>query len=77
MLTATLPVTHDDDRIGVVSSALAVFVRCVGWFRIVPARAFGESRVMVFGILAQPCIVVLLVLTGGSRPNTSRSRCCS
>jgi diguanylate cyclase (GGDEF)-like protein len=64
-VTAALPVTHDDDRVGVLSSALAVFVLCVVWFRIVPARAFGESRVMVFGILAQPCIVALLALTGG------------
>jgi diguanylate cyclase (GGDEF)-like protein len=67
MLTAVLPVTREDDRIGVLLAGALVFVLGVAWFRVVPARAFGDRRVMVFGVLAQPIIVVLLALTGGLR----------
>jgi diguanylate cyclase (GGDEF)-like protein len=65
MLTAALPVTQEDDRVGVLLGGALVFVLSVVWFRLVPPTAFGERRVMVFGILAQPCVVVLLVFTGG------------
>jgi diguanylate cyclase (GGDEF)-like protein len=65
MLTAPLPVTRESDRVGVFVCALSFFVLCIVWFRIVPASAFGQLRVVVFGIFAQPCVVVLLVLTGG------------
>ena len=46
-------------------AAITVFVLSIVWFRILPAQAFGDRRVMVFGIIAQPCIVVLLTLTKG------------
>jgi diguanylate cyclase (GGDEF)-like protein len=58
VLTAALPVTRDEDRVGVV-------VLGVVWFRVVPAHAFGDRRVMVFGVVAQPIVVVLLAQTGG------------
>ena len=65
MLTAALPVTRADDRLGVLLAGALVLVLGVFWFRVVPAHAFGDRRVMVFGVLAQPIIVVLLALTGG------------
>lgn len=65
MLTAALPVTSGDDRIGVLTAGALVMALGVVWFRAVPARAFGDRRVMVFGVLAQPIIVLLLALTGG------------
>jgi diguanylate cyclase (GGDEF)-like protein len=65
MLTAALPVTQADDQVGVLFAGALVFVLSVVWFRLLPAGSFGERRVMVFGILAQPCVVVLLAFTGG------------
>jgi diguanylate cyclase (GGDEF)-like protein len=65
IVTAALPVTHEDDRVGVLLCGVLIFLLSVVWFRILPARAFGDRRVMFFGILAQPCIVVLLAGTGG------------
>ena len=67
MLTAALPVTRADDRLGVLVGGALLFVLGVAWFRFVPGHAFGERRVMVFGVLAQPIIVLLLALTGGLR----------
>ncbi|HTJ60375.1 MAG TPA: GGDEF domain-containing protein [Candidatus Saccharimonadales bacterium] len=67
MLTAALPVTREDDRVGVLFAGALVLVIGVVWFRVVPAHAFGDRRVMVFGVLAQPVIVLLLALTGGLR----------
>jgi diguanylate cyclase (GGDEF)-like protein len=64
-LTAALPVTRESDRVGVLVATLSLLALCIVWFRIVPPRAFGELRVVVFGILVQPCVVVLLALTGG------------
>src|SRR4029077_20437177 len=65
VLTAALPVTHDSDRVGVLFAGALVLLLGVAWFRLLPAGAFGERRVMVFGIFAQPIVVVLLALTGG------------
>jgi len=65
MLTAALPITAEDDQIGVLFAGVLVLVLSIVWFRVVPPRAFGDRRVMVFGILAQPIIVVLLALAGG------------
>jgi diguanylate cyclase (GGDEF)-like protein len=65
MLTAAMPVTHEDDRVGVLFTGALVLALSVVWFRVVPAKAFGDRRVMVFGVLAQPCVVLLLTLTGG------------
>lgn len=65
IVTAALPVTHDDDRVGVLLCGVMIFGLSVLWFRLLPPEAFGDRRVMVFGLLAQPCIVVLLALTGG------------
>ena len=65
MLTAALPVTHDADRVGVLVTGALVLALSVAWFRILPAGAFGDRRVMVFGIFAQPIVVVLLALAGG------------
>jgi diguanylate cyclase (GGDEF)-like protein len=67
MLTAALPVTRGEDRVGVLLAGMLVLVLGVVWFRVVPAHAFGDRRVMVFGVLAQPIIILLLVLTGGLR----------
>jgi len=65
MLTAALPVTHDPDRVGVLVTGALVLALGVAWFRILPAGTFGDRRVMVFGIFAQPIVVVLLALAGG------------
>jgi diguanylate cyclase (GGDEF)-like protein len=65
MVTSALPVTSEPDRVGVFVCAVMVFVLAFVWFRIMPAHAFGDRRVVIFGILAQPCVVVLLALTGG------------
>jgi diguanylate cyclase (GGDEF)-like protein len=65
ILTAALPVTDNDDRVGVLLSGALVLILAVVWFRFLPARAFGDRRVMIFGILAQPTVVVLLAGTGG------------
>jgi diguanylate cyclase (GGDEF)-like protein len=67
IVLAALPVTEEHDRVGVLSGALSFFALCIIWFRIIPPGAFGDRRVMVFGILAQPSTVVLLTLTGGLR----------
>ena len=43
-LTAAIPVTHVDDRVGVFSSALTVFVLCVAWFRsVLPGRSASHG----------------------------------
>jgi diguanylate cyclase (GGDEF)-like protein len=65
MLTAALPVTSEQDRVGVLLAGTLVLVLAVVWFRVVPATAFGDRRVMVFGVLAQPIIVLMLAMTGG------------
>lgn len=65
MVTAALPVTREDDRVGVLFAGVLTFVLAILWFRLMPARAFGDRRVMVFGVLAQPIIILLLALTGG------------
>lgn len=67
MLTAALPVTGDGDRIGVLVAGGLILALGLAWFRLLPAGAFGDRRVMVFGLLAQPIIVVLLAMTGGLR----------
>jgi len=67
IITAALPVTNEEDRVGVLLGGTLILLLGVVWFRIVPAHAFGDRRVMVFGILAQPIILLLLVLTGGLR----------
>ena len=66
-IVAALPVTHDDDRLGVLLCSLSLLALSVVWFRVLPARAFGDRRVVVFGLLAQPCVLILLLLTGGTR----------
>jgi len=63
--TAALPVTADEDRVGVLLGGAMVFVLSVVWFRLVPSHAFGDKRTVVFGVLAQPCLLVTLALTGG------------
>ena len=65
MLTSFLPVTREGDRTGVLACGALLFGLAVLWFRVLPAQAFGDRRVVVFGLLAQPCSVVLLALTGG------------
>ena len=65
MVISFLPVTHDEDRTGVLLCGAMVFGLTFIWFRLLPAHAFGDRRVLVFGVLAQPCILVLLALTGG------------
>lgn len=65
MVTAALPVTREDDRVGVLFAGVLTFMLGILWFRAMPARAFGDRRVMVFGVLAQPIIILLLALTGG------------
>lgn len=65
MLTSFLPVTREADRTGVLACGALLFGVAVLWFRVLPAQAFGDRRVVVFGLLAQPCSVVLLALTGG------------
>jgi diguanylate cyclase (GGDEF)-like protein len=65
MLTAALPVTRDDARVGVLVAGALILLLGLAWFRLLPAHAFGDRRVMVFGLLAQPIIIVLLALTGG------------
>jgi diguanylate cyclase (GGDEF)-like protein len=64
-LTAALPVTRESDRVGVFVGAMTLLVVCIVWFRVVPPRAFGPWRVVVFCLLAQPSVVVLLTFTGG------------
>jgi diguanylate cyclase (GGDEF)-like protein len=65
MAISFLPVTRDEDRTGVLLCGAMFFVLTFIWFRFLPARAFGDRRVVVFDLLGQPCIVVLLALTGG------------
>ncbi|HEY8862065.1 MAG TPA: GGDEF domain-containing protein [Candidatus Limnocylindria bacterium] len=65
IVTAALPVTADEDRVGVLLGGAMVFVLSVVWFRLVPSHAFGDKRTVVFGVLAQPCLLVTLALTGG------------
>lgn len=65
MVTAALPVTREDDRVGVLLAGVLTLVLAILWFRVMPAQAFGDRRVMIFGVLAQPIIVLLLALTGG------------
>ncbi len=65
IVTAALPVTKDQDRAGVLLGGGMVFVLGIIWFRLLPSHAFRDNRTVVFGVLAQPCIVVTLALTGG------------
>jgi diguanylate cyclase (GGDEF)-like protein len=63
---AFLPITLPEHRTGVFATAFVLFVIALVWFRVVPSTAFGERRVLVFGLLTQPVTIVLLSLTGGS-----------
>jgi diguanylate cyclase (GGDEF)-like protein len=61
-----LPLTRLEHRTGVLATAAVLFVATIVWFRIVPPTAFGDRRVLIFGLLLQPVTIVLLSLTGGS-----------
>ena len=64
-LTGVLPMTQPENRAGVLYAALAIFALTLVWFRLVPATALGDRRVLVFSLLAQPIVHVLLGFTGG------------
>ncbi|HEV8669867.1 MAG TPA: GGDEF domain-containing protein [Candidatus Limnocylindria bacterium] len=65
-ITGLLPITQRENRTGVLLTALVFFVLILAWFRLVPPTALGDRRVVVFGILVQPVVVLLLSLTGGN-----------
>lgn len=64
-LTAVLPITENENRLGVLLTAASLFAVTIVWYLAVPPRAFGDRRVVVFAVLVQPCAVVLLAFTGG------------
>ena len=61
-----LPITQEENRDGLLWTAFLMVVITLMSFRAVPPTAMGERRVVVFGILVQPIVIVLLALTGGN-----------
>lgn len=49
-----------------LATSAALLALIVMWFHFVPPRTFGDRRVVVFAVLAQPVIALLLLLTGGA-----------
>ena len=65
-LTGLLPLTQPQYREGVLLAAVVLLATTLIWFHLVPAKAFGPRRVVIFCILVQPVVIVLLSLTGGN-----------
>ena len=65
-LTGLLPLTQPQYREGVLLAAVVLLATTLIWFHMVPAKAFGPRRVVIFCILVQPVVIVLLSLTGGN-----------
>jgi diguanylate cyclase (GGDEF)-like protein len=61
-----LPITQEENRDGVLWTALLVAAITLISFRVVRPTAMGERRVVGFAILVQPVVIVLLSLTGGN-----------
>src|SRR5438093_10765262 len=65
-VTGLLPITQEENRAGVLLTAVVFFLLTLAWFRVVPSTVLGDRRVVVFAILVQPVVVLLLSLTGGN-----------
>lgn len=65
-VTGLLPITEEQDRAGVLFTALGFLVLILVWFHLVPPTALGDRRVFVFCLLVQPVAILLLTLTGGN-----------
>jgi diguanylate cyclase (GGDEF)-like protein len=65
-VTGLLPITQPEYRVGVLWTAIMLAATTVVWFHLVPPKALGDRRVLVFCLLLQPVVIVLLTLTGGN-----------
>jgi len=65
-LIGLLPLTQPQHRVGVFWTAAVLLLVTLTWFHLVPPAAFGSRRVVIFGLLLQPVVIVLLSLTGGN-----------
>lgn len=63
--TAALPTTDQASRIGLVGSALLLFLFATLWFHVFPDSWLGRSRFAVGTAITQVIAAILLVLTGG------------
>ena len=63
--TAALPTTDQASRIGLVGSALLLFLFATMWFHVFPESWLGRSRFAVGTAITQVIAAILLVLTGG------------
>src|SRR5919204_4737243 len=46
LVSAALPTTDDPARVGLLTSAVFLFLFTAIWFHLLPAGAFGERRVL-------------------------------
>ncbi len=65
-VTGLLPITAPENRVGVLWTAVVLAATTLVWFHLVPPKALGDRRVVIFCLLLQPVVIVLLALTGGN-----------
>src|SRR5919204_2312473 len=65
LVSAALPTTDDPARVGLLTSAVFLFLFTAIWFHLLPAGAFGERRFLAGIILVQVDCWFLLLVTGG------------
>ena len=61
-----LPITQEENRTGVLWTAVLISAVALISLRVVPPAAMGDRRLVSFGIIVQPIGIVLLSLTGGT-----------
>lgn len=63
LVSAALPTTGDDSRIGLLTSAVFLLLFAVAWFHVLPERLFGRRRFLAGTIVVQVIGWFLLLVT--------------
>src|SRR5919198_672826 len=65
LVSAALPTTDDAARVGLLTSAVFLFLFAAVWFHVLPESIFGQRRFLAGIILVQVDCWFLLFVTGG------------
>ncbi|HYY54962.1 MAG TPA: diguanylate cyclase [Candidatus Dormibacteraeota bacterium] len=65
LVSAALPTTDDAARVGLLTSAVFLFLFAAVWFHVLPESVFGQRRFLAGIILVQVDCWFLLFVTGG------------
>ena len=65
LVSGALPTTDNMARVGLLTSAVFLFLFTAIWFHVLPEKVFGQRRFLAGTILVQVNCWVLLLVTGG------------